>query len=89
MKHLTVDEMIDFVSFDGLDSETLQFAAKVQSHLLACKACREKVAAYQEIYDELLRLGRSEEFKESVHRPAREDRAVQQAAMNDDLSSMK
>lgn len=53
MKHLTVDEIIDFVSFDRIDSETLAMAASVNSHIRNCNDCMRKVRAFQLVYDEL------------------------------------
>lgn len=56
MDHLTVDEMMDFVSIDQLDQASLALASKVHAHLLQCEACREKVAAYQAAYDGLVKI---------------------------------
>lgn len=67
MKHLTVDEMIDFVSFNKLDSESLALASKVNAHIFECHTCRKKVEAFQIIYDELVKMGRKEEFRSVVN----------------------
>lgn len=66
MKHVTVDEMIDFVSFEKIDRETIDLASKVNAHILKCESCRKKILAFQTIYDELLKLGKSEKFRELV-----------------------
>lgn len=66
MKHLTVDEMIDFVSFNKLDSESLALASKVNAHIFDCHTCRKKVESFQIIYDELVKLGRRDEFKSLI-----------------------
>lgn len=63
MKHLTVDEMIDFVSFEKIDNGIIDLASKVNTHILKCESCRKETLAFQIIYDELLRLGRSADFK--------------------------
>ncbi len=62
MKHLTVDEMIDFVSFQTLDQKSLDNAARVTGHIRQCQACLRKVHAFQVMYDEMERMGRSAEF---------------------------
>lgn len=67
MKHLTVDEMIDFVSFNKLDSESLALASKVNAHIFECEICRKKVEAFQIIYDELVKMGRNEEFRSVIN----------------------
>lgn len=67
MKHLTIDEMIDFVSFDKPDEESLELAAKVNAHIFKCDACREKVEAFQTVYDELVRMNKKEVFKSAVN----------------------
>ena len=54
MNHLTIDEIIRFVSFDTLDNENLILAGKVNSHILTCAECRDKVREYQKMYDESL-----------------------------------
>ena len=66
MDHLSLNEIIDFVSFEKLSDETLELAANVNSHLLLCKQCREAVRAYQAVYDEFCRLDSKEEFRNAV-----------------------
>ena len=57
MIHLNVDEIIDFVSMNKLDSKSLALASKVNAHLLKCSACRNKVRAFQTVYDEFVKMG--------------------------------
>ncbi len=59
MKHLTVDEIIAFVSFSEINKETLAAAAAVNSHILNCAACREKVEAYSLIHEKIVTSARS------------------------------
>ena len=63
MKHLTVDEIISFVSINKLDDESLELAAKVNAHIWECGGCRNRVDAYQTVYDEFVRMGTEAEFK--------------------------
>ena len=51
MKHLTFEEIIDFISFQSLDENTVKLIQKVNGHICKCAACREKVKAYQTVAD--------------------------------------
>ena len=68
MMHLTVDEMIDFVSFNKMDNESLALAAKVNAHIFECNACRKKVEAFQLVYDEVVRMGRKDDFRAVINK---------------------
>lgn len=57
MKHVTVDEMIGFVSFETIDPKTLANASKVTSHIRICGECLRRINAFQMIYDELKEQG--------------------------------
>lgn len=63
MKHLTVDEIIDFVSFEKMDNESLANASKVNTHIISCASCLKKVRAFQAVYDELTALGKKADFR--------------------------
>lgn len=64
MNHLTTTEIIDFVSINKIDNNSLKLASKVNGHILKCDDCRKLVRAFQEVYDELQRMGRSSEFEQ-------------------------
>lgn len=51
MNHLTVDEMIRFVSLTELNQEAVTLCAAVNGHIRKCESCREQVRAFQQIYD--------------------------------------
>lgn len=53
MKHLTTDEIINFVTIDSISKENLELAAAVNGHILVCDNCREKVKAFQAVSDSL------------------------------------
>ena len=55
MKHLTVDAMIDFVSLTELNREAIELSTVVNGHIRTCRTCRERVSAFQVIFDELHR----------------------------------
>lgn len=57
MKHLTIDEMIAFVSISELDTASLELASRVNTHIVKCDLCRSKVSAFQEVFDELNKAG--------------------------------
>ena len=57
MKHLTVDEMIDFVSIKKIDASSLALASRVNTHIRECDRCLSRVRALVDIYDELERRG--------------------------------
>ncbi len=63
MKHLTVEQIIDFVSFETLDNNTLQIASQVTAHINCCDECMEKVRAFQTVYDRLKERGVEKYFE--------------------------
>ena len=54
--HLTTEEIIRFSMIDQINEESLVLAKKVNSHIMVCDACLEKVQAYQEVYAAMTRL---------------------------------
>lgn len=66
MGHLTVDEMIDFVSLTNVDSDSLDLLSKVNGHIGKCRECRDRVRAFQAIYDEFEKLGIRNEIKKII-----------------------
>ena len=53
MKHLSTDEIMEFVSLENISAESLALIEKVNSHIRVCKGCFGKVRAFQLVYDEL------------------------------------
>lgn len=51
MKHLTVDEVIQFVSLTELNSRAIQLSTAVNSHIRRCADCMRLVRAFQMTYD--------------------------------------
>ena len=84
MKHITVDEVIGFVSFTKLDAETKALVAKVNNHMLHCPACMRTVRAFQLVYDELDRMGQTAYFK-TVALQMKEKEAMKENAEKEDL----
>ena len=54
--HLTVEEMIDFVSQIEINKSAIQLAEKVNGHARTCASCRKNLYAFQLIYDKLSNL---------------------------------
>ena len=59
MNHLTTTEIIDFVSISKMDADSMKLASRVNGHILKCDECLKIVESFQEVYDELQRMGRS------------------------------
>lgn len=68
MTHLTVDEIIDFVSISKMDIGSMELASRVNTHIRGCDDCLKKVRAFQLIYDELTKVGVSVDFKTFVYK---------------------
>ena len=69
MNHLTLDEIIDFVSLIELNKESMQLISTVNSHIAECDECRELVRSYQLVYDGLVHSGLYEEENALVDGP--------------------
>lgn len=64
MKHLTVDEILSFVSLAELNSESIELSATVNGHIRKCEKCLNLVRAFQMIYDEFAVLNVGGDFKD-------------------------
>lgn len=53
MKHLSANEIIEFVSLTELNDEAKNLCATVNGHICKCKKCFELVKAFQMVKDEL------------------------------------
>ncbi len=53
MKHLSIEEIIEFVSVEELNEQSLKLISDVNTHMRVCRKCTDKVNAYQDIYDEI------------------------------------
>lgn len=59
MDHLTAEELIEFVSFEKIDGQSMKLAVRVNTHIRNCADCMGKVRSYQCVYDEFVRLARA------------------------------
>ena len=55
--HLTIDEILDFVSMTAATPEAIALATRVYGHMNQCADCCRLVRAFQLIDEELERLG--------------------------------
>ena len=89
MTHLTVEEIIEFVSIDKLSEETIALSTKVNEHIRSCPTCLEKVSSFQMVYDELCRIGSVSDVKQSIYRLIDEGKikVLQEAEVNEEIQS--
>ena len=80
MKHLTVDAMIDFVSLTELNREAIELSTVVNGHIRTCRTCRERVSAFQQIYDELPREFTGGRIKQMLGRYAQTGEKAEEMA---------
>lgn len=66
MKHLTVDEILNFVSLTELNNESIELSVAVNGHIRKCEKCLKLVRAFQMIYDEFSRLNVGGDFKDFI-----------------------
>ena len=90
MSHLTVEEIIEFVSFDNLSEDTMALSTKVNEHIRSCPTCLEKVSSFQMVYDEFCRIGSVSDVKQSIYRLIDEGKikALQEAEVNEEIQSL-
>lgn len=62
MIHLSLNEIIAFVSIDELSQESIALATKVNAHILTCDSCRRSVELFQEAYDSVAKEENKEAF---------------------------
>ena len=80
MKHLTVDEIIDFVSLTELNSEAVKLSATVNGHICRCRKCLKLVTAFQTVYDEFVDAN-AKAFNKQIIGDILREKAGKEAAM--------
>lgn len=66
MEHLTIDDMIRFVSLSELNDAAVELSASVNGHIRGCRSCLNRVNAFQMIYDEFTEQYRNGNFRECM-----------------------
>ena len=44
---ITIDEMLEFVSLEKVDNESMKLIKKVNSHICSCKTCFDQINAFR------------------------------------------
>ena len=57
MKHLTTDEIIDFISVEDAALQNEKLITRVNMHCARCQECFDAVKAFRKIYDEFTARG--------------------------------
>ena len=55
MDHLTLDDIIEFVSLVEINDESKKLISQVNTHIARCAQCRALVRSFQMVHDELRR----------------------------------
>lgn len=63
MNHLTIEEIIEFVSLSEFNAEAVRLASAVNTHIVRCEQCLRLVQAFQSVYGEFERMNRTDEFR--------------------------
>lgn len=66
MGHLTVDEIIQFVSMTEINQDTVALSASVNGHIRKCETCIRLVRAFRTVHDEFARMGAGAQFANVV-----------------------
>lgn len=66
MTHLTVDEIIEFVSIKTLDRDSINLAAHVNGHISKCNECLKKVRAFKTVHEGFMNLITDDSFSDYV-----------------------
>ncbi len=61
MEHLNIHDIIEFISFDRLDEETIALSGWVNAHMVDCAECRKLVRNMQRVYNGMLAESRRAE----------------------------
>lgn len=85
MTHLTVEEIIDFVSINVLTPENIPLTQKVNGHIRTCKECLEKVRAFQDIHDEMMRIANSGGIRKNMYQIVAEDEKLSRMYTKEEL----
>lgn len=92
MNHLTVDEILDFISLSELNAEAIKLSATVNEHIRECEKCLKLVRSFQLIHEEFLRLNRNGDFKKNIDKSILGDiykSAVEMQMEQDELDNFR
>ncbi len=89
MKHLSIDEIIDFVSLTELNGDSITISATVNGHIRKCEKCLKLVRSFQMVYDAFSRLQVDGDFKKYVTEAVlkEQDRNEETGALRENIDS--
>lgn len=82
MKHLTPEEMINFISISELTPETLALVSKVNTHIRQCDSCLTKLQSFQFVNDELTKQNQNAEESLLAYELRRQSKTVQTISLD-------
>lgn len=85
MMHLEIEEIVDFVSINTLTQENISLTQKVNGHIRGCKECLEKVRAFQNVHDEMMRVAISAGTTKNLYQFVSEDEKLSRMYMSEEL----
>lgn len=71
MRHLTVDEIINYVSLAESSGDAAGICAHVNGHIRECATCLRQVQSFLRVYDAFTQLDTREDFASFVKRAAK------------------
>ncbi len=54
MEHISIEEIINYITVTELNNETSDLLARVNGHIRKCSACKEKLRAFEMVNDAFL-----------------------------------
>ena len=62
LEHLSLEEILKYVTANKLDSETLDLFSKVNGHIRKCSSYKEKINSFETINEELKKIVLTNDF---------------------------
>lgn len=62
MKHLSVEEIIKYVTATEVNNEMLDLFSRVNGHIRKCEMCKEKIVAYEHVNNMIIDHSCEKEF---------------------------
>lgn len=56
MKHLSIEEITEYVEARRVTEESLKLVSRVNNHIRGCAECEEKVTAYERVYNKMRKV---------------------------------
>jgi len=66
VEHLTLEEIIEYVAIDKLNTENLDLIARVGYHITRCEECDKMVTAVRTMHKEFVKLGKLSQSGQNI-----------------------